>query len=106
MMKVVCAWCGKDMGEKMGPDGLTTHGMCKRCAENLYPKESPDSFLAQWTKTLTFNPWALPGLQSMDALAELRRLQEEREIETVKPVDMRCRSSGIGWLDQYRDGLN
>ena len=31
-MKVVCAWCGADMGEK---DGLgntgTTHGICEKC---------------------------------------------------------------------------
>ncbi len=33
MMKVVCAWCKRDMGEKMGPDELTTHGICKDCLE-------------------------------------------------------------------------
>jgi len=26
----VCAWCGKDMGEAPGIDGIT-HGMCKKC---------------------------------------------------------------------------
>jgi hypothetical protein len=31
MMQVVCAWCGKGMGEKMGPDGLITHGICPAC---------------------------------------------------------------------------
>ncbi|OGD67811.1 hypothetical protein A3F08_01450 [Candidatus Berkelbacteria bacterium RIFCSPHIGHO2_12_FULL_36_9] len=28
--KRVCAWCGKDMGEKKGVEG-TTHGMCAEC---------------------------------------------------------------------------
>lgn len=31
-MKVKCAWCGKDMGEKPPLDDLdTTHGMCMEC---------------------------------------------------------------------------
>ena len=31
-MKIVCAWCGKDMGEKnaKGEDGVS-HGMCEEC---------------------------------------------------------------------------
>jgi len=31
-MKIVCAWCGKDMGEKNGnyEDGVS-HGMCEEC---------------------------------------------------------------------------
>lgn len=33
-MKVVCAWCGKDMGEKEPfDDESTTHGMCPECYE-------------------------------------------------------------------------
>ena len=31
MMKVVCAYCGRDMGEKMGPDGKTSYGCCSLC---------------------------------------------------------------------------
>lgn len=31
-MKVKCAWCGKDMGEKPPlDDDSTTHGMCEDC---------------------------------------------------------------------------
>ena len=31
-MKVVCAWCGKDMGEKPPlEDKSITHGMCEDC---------------------------------------------------------------------------
>jgi hypothetical protein len=33
MLKVVCAWCKRDMGEKMGPDGMTTHVICRNCME-------------------------------------------------------------------------
>jgi len=32
-MKVECAWCGKDLGEKPGPEGATSHGICKECAD-------------------------------------------------------------------------
>lgn len=38
MMKVVCSWCHREMGEKMGPDGLTTHGICKTCFEEVENK--------------------------------------------------------------------
>lgn len=34
-MKVRCAWCGRDMGEKMGPDNLVTHGICKPCLDRI-----------------------------------------------------------------------
>lgn len=34
-MKVVCAWCLRDMGEKMGPDNLTTHGICGPCLDKI-----------------------------------------------------------------------
>ncbi len=31
-MRIQCAWCGKDMGEKEPLDNLeTTHGMCAMC---------------------------------------------------------------------------
>jgi len=30
-MKVVCAWCGKDLGEKPGPTGKVSHGICEDC---------------------------------------------------------------------------
>ena len=30
MMKVVCSWCNRSMGKKMGPDGM---GICAGCAE-------------------------------------------------------------------------
>jgi len=37
LMKVVCAWCGKEMGYKPG-NGIPkqeTHGICKPCAEKV-----------------------------------------------------------------------
>ena len=35
-LKVVCAWCGADMGEKdgEGQEGIS-HGMCDKCYNNL-----------------------------------------------------------------------
>jgi len=33
MMKIVCAWCGKKLGEKEG-EGIF-HGICKKCKERV-----------------------------------------------------------------------
>ncbi len=49
-MKIVCAWCGKDMGEKNAnyEDGVS-HGMCEECftkikAENVICEDNePDA---------------------------------------------------------------
>ncbi len=35
--KVVCAWCGKDLGTKKGING-TSHGMCKECYDEEMEK--------------------------------------------------------------------
>lgn len=37
---IVCAWCGKYLGEKDG-DGQTgiTHGICPECAEENFPAD-------------------------------------------------------------------
>jgi len=35
-MKIVCAWCNKDMGQKEPlSDKSTTHGMCKECFKKI-----------------------------------------------------------------------
>jgi hypothetical protein len=34
-MRVVCAWCKRSMGTKMGPDDLVTHGICADCAAEI-----------------------------------------------------------------------
>ena len=39
MMQVVCAWCKRDMGEKLGPDGLITHGICSDCVKEVLAKK-------------------------------------------------------------------
>ncbi len=38
-MKIVCAWCNKNMGEKngRGVDGVT-HGICKQCFAKFMAK--------------------------------------------------------------------
>jgi len=30
-MKAECAWCGKSLGVRPGPDDKTTHGICEEC---------------------------------------------------------------------------
>lgn len=34
-MDVVCSWCSKSMGQKMGPDGMVMHGICKKCMTKI-----------------------------------------------------------------------
>ena len=38
-MKIVCAWCGRDIGEKdgKGVEGIS-HGVCKECFDRLGAK--------------------------------------------------------------------
>lgn len=39
IMKIVCAWCGKDMGEKPPfEDKSVTHGMCPECYKKVKGK--------------------------------------------------------------------
>jgi PAS domain-containing protein len=52
-MKVVCAWCNKDLGEKhaeSGTDDIISHGICPKCAQKLLaPMAMPmTSFLDQF----------------------------------------------------------
>lgn len=35
-MKIVCAWCGKEMGERNGNDkDEVSHGMCEECFNKI-----------------------------------------------------------------------
>ena len=34
-MNVVCAWCGCSLGQRKGPFGKTSHGVCEQCRESL-----------------------------------------------------------------------
>ena len=34
-MRVVCSWCCKEMGNKPGPFGTTSHGICPACDKAL-----------------------------------------------------------------------
>lgn len=36
-MRCVCAWCGEDMGDRTGPAGEVTHGICPVCLVRYYP---------------------------------------------------------------------
>ncbi len=37
-MKIECAWCKRDMGEKEGgTDDQVTHGICPECQEKHFP---------------------------------------------------------------------
>lgn len=34
-MRIVCAWCGADLGTKPGPADKVTHGCCERCMAKM-----------------------------------------------------------------------
>ena len=34
-MNVVCAWCGGSLGQRKGPFGKTSHGVCEQCHKSL-----------------------------------------------------------------------
>ena len=42
-MKVVCAWCGKDMGEKRGPKNKISHAMYPSCKEKYFGGEKENA---------------------------------------------------------------
>lgn len=37
MIKIICAWCEKDMGEKesLGSESTISHGICEECAKKV-----------------------------------------------------------------------
>ena len=42
-MKIMCAWCGKDLGEKdgKGEEGIS-HSICEKCLDKLVGSESSE----------------------------------------------------------------
>jgi hypothetical protein len=43
-MRAVCAWCGKDMGEREPlEDKSLTHGICRPCQEREFRFRTPPS---------------------------------------------------------------
>ncbi|HEX7586553.1 MAG TPA: hypothetical protein VF390_02890 [Patescibacteria group bacterium] len=41
MIKRICAWCNKELGEKEAEGEGATHGICPECAEKNFGKEMP-----------------------------------------------------------------
>ncbi len=35
MIIVICGWCHAFMGDKPGPAGMVSHGLCKSCEAKL-----------------------------------------------------------------------
>ena len=38
-MNAICAWCGKSLGVRRGPEGRITHGICAECKLKFEAKE-------------------------------------------------------------------
>jgi len=49
-MKVVCAWCGRKIGEKEGPEDKISHGICPSCKKKLVDDSKKNAFLVPVTK--------------------------------------------------------
>lgn len=93
-MMVICAWCSRDMGEKMGPDDLTTHGICDACAEQIrkhtevcpvhgryFPEQS--KFLPAGAKGMVCPKCEAEMLDGSETLAEVneRRGYDAKRVE-------------------------
>ncbi len=51
-MKVVCAWCGKDMGEKEPlDDPSVTHGICQECYHKQRSEPAKEDNGAWWVES-------------------------------------------------------
>lgn len=51
-MRIQCAWCGRDLGEKDGGEGVT-HGICPACLARVLGKTQ---FLCDPTTPLSQRP--------------------------------------------------
>jgi hypothetical protein len=49
-MKIICAWCGKSMGNKEGSEEKIGHGMCPACAEKFRAETAKLTDQKQTTK--------------------------------------------------------
>jgi len=84
-MKVVCAWCGADLGTKDGHGSTgTTHGICKDCAKKetaKLPKESRRwNLVGRFLERRRARREFLKALEAEHAqLLELDRQANERE---------------------------
>lgn len=53
-VKIICAWCGKDLGEKEGDSELpVSHGICNECVQivtmkirEIDPRKTPQEAIA------------------------------------------------------------
>lgn len=39
-MKVVCAWCGKEIGKYNEDSADVSHGICDKCVARFFPAET------------------------------------------------------------------
>ena len=48
-MNVTCAWCGDQLGQRKGPHGKTTHGMCDQCRIKTLIEEN-SNYAPHWNR--------------------------------------------------------
>lgn len=42
-MRIVCAWCGKEIGKKENDDEEVSHGLCEECFAKLEAKKERET---------------------------------------------------------------
>lgn len=76
-----CAWCKKILGDNNKDDGLLSHGICKKCAEELM---SP-VFQVFYRKEPTFR---------LDEMLTIANLLDSH----VYVKDIKARDVGVAWI--------
>lgn len=58
----VCPWCNKPLGEKPSHNPMVSHGICRRCAEELLKEERRN--LEELLRTQRVTPPSMPETPS------------------------------------------
>lgn len=74
-MKIVCAWCGKDMGEKPPyEDKGTTHTICPECFEKQFPNVSKGK-AANTNSPLVLERFPYPSPEQMELGGDIGKIK-------------------------------
>ena len=75
MMKKVCAWCEKDLGQTIMPQDGITHGICPKCALSIFGQQETSRKLQSFLDSITAPVVAIDGLCRVTAVNKsLRQL--------------------------------
>ena len=81
LLKILCSWCGRDMGDKPGPSDQVTHGICTECLRRELSKLKPQGVRMEAAETVGRVFYAMCLLS--DAHEELEQERLESGIEYI-----------------------